>query len=443
MRFFLMTNVSFSQLNLSKDVLQATVDMGFAHASPIQAQAIPYLLQGVDLIGQAMTGTGKTAAFGIPAVEKVDCLNKAIQVLVLCPTRELAVQVASEMTKLAKYKKGVSALAIYGGQSIGIQINALRKGPQIIVGTPGRVIDLMERGVLSFSKVAMVVLDEADEMFDMGFRDDIEFILSGMQQQKQTVLFSATMSPEILQLTKKFQTNPTIVKVAAEKVTAPAIEQFYFDVESPQKTTLLMRLLDQHDPKLAIVFCNTKHKVDDVARALQRAGYRAEGIHGDVRQAKREKIMGKFRSDRIAVLVATDVAARGIDVSDVQMVVNYDIPMERESYVHRIGRTGRAGKTGKAFSFVSRKDFYKFNIIRRFTQANIMRQQAPSEHKTQELRADRMFLTLKKQVERVDKKALGHYPSMVERLIADNHSASDLAAIFLKMAAENHNRIDG
>lgn len=435
-----MTKTNFTDLNLSKEVLQATVDMGFVHSSPIQAQAIPHLLKGCDMVGQAMTGTGKTAAFGIPAIEKVDPANRAVQALVLCPTRELAVQVAAEINKLAKHKRGVTALAIYGGQPIGIQLGALRRGPQIIVGTPGRVMDLMERGNLSFAKVAMVVLDEADEMFDMGFREDIEFILDGMTQTKQTVLFSATMSPEILRLTKRFQTDPVMIKVAAEKVTVPAIEQHYYDVESPHKTDLLMRLLDVHDPKLAIVFCNTKHKVDDVARILQHRGYRAEGIHGDIRQAKREKIMGKFRGDRITVLVATDVAARGIDVSDVQLVVNYDIPMERESYVHRIGRTGRAGKTGLAVSFVARKDAYKFNIIRRFTQANIIRQQPPTQHQAQELQADKIFFSIKQSIDKVDKNNLSNYSTMVEKLMAQNHTAVDLAAVLLKMVSETHSR---
>ena len=428
-----MTKVLFTDLNLSKEVLQATVDMGFTQASPIQGQSIPHLLQGCDLIGQAMTGTGKTAAFGIPVIEKIDTESKAVQALVLCPTRELAMQVASEIAKLSKYKRAIVTLPIYGGQPIEVQIRGLRRGAQIIVGTPGRVMDLMERGLLSFAKVQTVVLDEADEMLNMGFREDIEFILSGMRQSKQVVLFSATMSPEILRLTKKFQNNPTMVKVASEKITAPAIEQCYYEVESHNKTELLMRLIDVQDQQLSIVFCNTKHKVDDVAKALRMNGYRAEGIHGDVRQAKRDKIMDKFRGDRISVLVATDVAARGIDVSDVMMVINYDIPMEPESYVHRIGRTGRAGKTGKALSFVSKKDFYKFNIIRRFTQANIVMERIPSAHQARESQAEKLVGRVK---QNIDKKDFGHYTPMVEKLMAQNHSAVDVAAALLKMISE-------
>jgi ATP-dependent RNA helicase DeaD len=428
-----MTKVAFTDLNLSKEVLQATVDMGFTHASPIQAQAIPHLLQGCDLIGQAMTGTGKTAAFGIPAIEKVDANDRAVQVLVLCPTRELAIQVASEMVKLSKFKRNVTTLPIYGGQPIDVQIRGLRRGAQIVVGTPGRVMDLMDRGLLSFAKVGTVILDEADEMLNMGFREDIEFILKDIKQSKQVVLFSATMSPAILRLTKLFQNNPTMIKVASEKITVPTVEQHYYEVESHNKNELLMRLIDVQDQELSIVFCNTKHKVDDVAKVLRMNGYRAEGIHGDVRQAKRDKIMGKFRGDRISVLVATDVAARGIDVSDVMMVINYDIPMEPESYVHRIGRTGRAGKAGKAISFVAKKDFYKFNIIRRFTQVNIMMQQIPSARQARESQADKLVTRVKMSI---DKKDYGHYAPIVEKLLAQNHSAVDVASALLKMVSE-------
>lgn len=432
-----MTKVAFTELNLSKEILQATVDMGFTHASPIQAEAIPHLLKGCDLTGQAMTGTGKTAAFGIPAIEKIDANNRAVQTLVLCPTRELAIQVASEMVKLSKYKRNITTLPIYGGQPIDVQIRGLRRGAQIIVGTPGRVMDLMDRGLLSFAKVETVILDEADEMLNMGFREDIEFILKDIKHSKQVVLFSATMSPAILRLTKQFQNNPITVKAASEKITVPTTEQHYYEVESHNKNDLLMRLIDVQDQQLTIVFCNTKHKVDDVAKMLHMNGYRAEGMHGDVRQAKREKILGKFRGDRISVLVATDVAARGIDVSDVQMVVNYDIPMEPESYVHRIGRTGRAGKTGKAVSFVSKRDFYKFNLIRRFTQATITPQPIPSIRQAQDSHADRIITRLKQSV---DKKDYGNYSTIVEKLVAQNHSAVDVAAALLKIVSETNHR---
>jgi ATP-dependent RNA helicase DeaD len=370
-------NIKFEELSLSNETLRALKELNFSEAFPIQAQAIPPLLEGHDLIGQAMTGTGKTMAFGLPAIEKIDPENRAVQVLILCPTRELAVQVSVEITKVIKYKKNLYALPIYGGQPIERQLQGLRRNPQIIIGTPGRIKDHMRRGTLRLNGVKMIILDEADEMLDRGFRADIELILKSLQPTRQTVLFSATMSREILELTKRYQTNPTIIKIVQEPTKAPAVEQMYYEVESSTKTDALISLIDHHGPRLSIVFCNTKRKVDEITKQLRAKGFLAEGLHGDIRQAKRDAIMSRFRNDKVTVLVATDVAARGIDVANVEAVFNYEIPQDEKFYVHRIGRTGRAGKTGKAFSLVSRRELYKFRDIERFTKLTATRSQIP------------------------------------------------------------------
>ena len=366
-----MGKLKFEELNLSKELLKAISDIGFKHTTPIQSKSIPEIILGKDIIGQASTGTGKTAAFGLPAIEKIDEELKAVQVIVLCPTRELAIQVSSEMNKFLKYKNNISALPIYGGQPIQIQLFALRKCPKIIIGTPGRTLDHIERGSLKLDKVKMVILDEADEMLDMGFRIDIQQILKCTPNNRQTVLFAATMSREILNLTKKFQINPIMIKVVNEELSANMIEQSYFDIEQSRKTKLLAQLLTEHNPRLSIVFCNTRRNVDAVCNDLRAHGFCSAAIHGDIRQSKRDSIMNKFRNEKVNILVATDVAARGIDVSNVEVVFNYEIPRERESYVHRIGRTGRAGKTGKAISFVSRTEFGKLRDIMRYTNSDI------------------------------------------------------------------------
>ncbi|MFC1894947.1 DEAD/DEAH box helicase [Candidatus Dependentiae bacterium] len=347
--------------------------MGFETATPIQALAIPQLIEGHDVIGQASTGTGKTAAFMLPAIEKIDESNKSTQVLVLCPTRELAMQVAVETNKFLKYKSKIKAVAVYGGQPIYRQLCALRRGAQIVVGTPGRTLDHIERGTLRLDKIKMMILDEADEMLNMGFRQDIEQVLKVTNTSRQTILFSATMSNDILRLTKRYQKNPKIIKVAAEKLSVKSIEQIYFDIEVSRKTDALMDLINSYKPKLSIVFCNTKRKVDKVCRVLNDTGFLAAGIHGDIKQTKRDRIMSRFRQGRVGILVATDVAARGIDVPNIDIVFNYEIPRDVEPYVHRIGRTGRAGKSGKALSLVSRSEFRQLCNIKRYTNTDIAR----------------------------------------------------------------------
>ncbi|MDO1448138.1 DEAD/DEAH box helicase [Rhodocytophaga aerolata] len=373
-----MKKLKFDELSLSDEILQAVTDMGFVEASPIQSEAIPYIMEGRDVIGQAQTGTGKTAAFAIPALEMIDVDDKSVQTLVLCPTRELAVQVAEEFKKLGKYKKQVTSVAIYGGDSIEKQILALRRGVHVVIGTPGRVMDHMERKTLRLDRVKMVVLDEADEMLDMGFREDIESILEQMPDERQTIFFSATMSKPIMQLTKKYQDDPQLVKVVKNELTAQNIEQLFFEVKPRAKVEVMTRLIDLYNLQLMLVFCNTKLRVDEVVEELQIRGYQAEGLHGDLRQQQRNNVMAKFRAGTTTILVATDVAARGIDVEDVDAVFNFDIPLDEEYYVHRIGRTGRAGKAGKAFTFVVGREVQRLRDIQQYTKVKIQRGVIPS-----------------------------------------------------------------
>jgi ATP-dependent RNA helicase DeaD len=371
------TKVLFSQLPISEEMQRAIADMGFKEASPIQAEAIPVALSGRDVMGMAQTGTGKTAAFGIPALEKVDTQLKKVQVLVLCPTRELALQVTDEFEKLAKYKK-IKCVTVYGGDPIERQIRALKVGAHVVVGTPGRVIDHLERGTLQLENVKVAILDEADEMLDMGFREDIEAILEELPFDRQTLLFSATMSKPILAIIQKFQNEPVIIKVVRKELTAENIEQLYYEIKASAKLEVMCRLIDFYNLQLMLVFCNTKKKADEVVAELIERGYKAEAIHGDLNQRQREKVMKQFREGAINILVATDVAARGIDVSGVDAVFNYDIPLDPEYYVHRIGRTGRAGKSGKAFTFVVGREFIRLREIQEYTKKKIERGVVPS-----------------------------------------------------------------
>ncbi|MGX7687362.1 DEAD/DEAH box helicase [Flectobacillus roseus] len=368
----------FDELSLSQEVQQAVADMGFETASPIQSEAIPFILEGRDVIGQAQTGTGKTAAFGIPIVEKVTPFEKVVQGLVLCPTRELAVQVTEELKKIAKHKKGVWVTTVYGGDSIERQIKSLKAGANIVVGTPGRVIDLIERRALKLEYVSKVVLDEADEMLDMGFREDIESILQETPEERQTIFFSATMSKPIMALTSRYQNDPKLVKVVKNEITNSNIEQLYYDVKGKAKMEVMTRLMDFYSVKLSLVFCNQKKRVDEVVEELQLRGYAAEGLHGDLRQAQRTNVMSKFRSGVVNVLVATDVAARGLDVDDVDAVFNYDVPLDEEYYVHRIGRTGRAGKSGKAFTMIVGAERNRLREIMNYTKVKIDKGVIPS-----------------------------------------------------------------
>ena len=345
--------MKFDELNIDERILRAIEDMGFEETSPIQTQAIPAVCEGIDVVGQAQTGTGKTAAYTIPMLMKIDPQKNTPQAIVLSPTRELAVQVAEEIRKLAKYMSDIKVLPVYGGQEIVRQIKSLKTGVQIIVGTPGRVMDHMRRKTVKFDNINMVILDEADEMLDMGFREDMETILTETPEDRQTVMFSATMPKAIMDIARNFQKDARIIKVVRKELTVSNIEQFYYEVRPKNKTEVLCRLIDIYNPRLSVVFCNTKRLVDELISELKGRGYFADGIHGDMKQQQRDRVMDDFRSGKVDILIATDVAARGIDVDDVDMVFNYDIPQDEEYYVHRIGRTGRAGRSGMALSFIS------------------------------------------------------------------------------------------
>ena len=424
-----MEHLRFEDMNISNEICRAVLDMGFEEATPIQSQAIPVILEGKDIIGQSQTGTGKTAAFGIPLLERINPEDRRLQALILCPTRELAIQVSEEFRKLLKYKDNIRVLPIYGGQPIDRQIAALRKGTQVVIGTPGRVMDHMRRRTIKAETVQMMVLDEADEMLDMGFREDIETILAKIPEEHQTLLFSATLSPEILDITKRFQKNPEFIKIVRKELTVPNIEQYYFDVKEKTKLDALCRIIDVYDPKLAMVFCNTKKRVDDLVEMLQGRGYCAEGLHGDLKQAQRDKVMQKFRNGTIEILVATDVAARGIDVDDIDVVFNYDVPQDEEYYVHRIGRTGRAGKAGKAFTFCVGKEIYKLRDIMRYTKTKIQQQKLPTLSDVEEMKTN-IYLEKIKGI--IEEGHLTKYIHLVDRLMEEDYTSIDIAAALLK-----------
>jgi ATP-dependent RNA helicase DeaD len=428
-----MLKKNFADFDLSHEMNKAITEMGFEEATPIQSLAIGPILAGADIIGQAQTGTGKTAAFGIPILDRIEPAQKKVQALILCPTRELAVQIAEELKLLSKYKKDIRILPVYGGQPIERQIAALQRGVQVVVGTPGRVRDHMERKTLRLEQVRTAVLDEADEMLDMGFVDEMKFILGAIQAQHQTLLFSATMPKAIMSLSRAFQNQPELIRVVHEDLTVPGVEQNYFEVKEFQKTEILARLIDIHDLKRALIFCNTKIRVDELVEKLQARGYAASGLHGDMKQTLRDRVMNQFRSGRLEILVATDVAARGLDVNDIEVVVNYDVPRDEEYYVHRIGRTARAGKSGRAFTFVAGREMGKLAEIQKFAKTRIRRQRVPSVDDVEEIRNGAVFKKIRQIMET---ECEGKYVAMVEKLTGDDHSSLDVAAALLKMAME-------
>lgn len=426
---------TFYELGLSHDLIRAISNMGFEEATPIQEQTIPIAMQGRDLIGQAQTGTGKTAAFGIPLVEKITTDSDQIQGIVITPTRELAIQVAEELNKIGQYKE-IRTLPIYGGQDINRQIKALKKKPQIIVGTPGRLMDHMRRKTIRLNRIATVVLDEADEMLNMGFIEDIEAILQEIPADRQTLLFSATMPKPIQTLAGRFMNNPQIVAIKVKEVTVPNIEQQYMEVPEKQKFDVLTRLLDIQSPELAIVFGRTKRRVDELAEALNKRGYSSEGIHGDLTQSKRDSVMRQFKEGIIDVLVATDVAARGLDISGVTHVYNFDIPQDPESYVHRIGRTGRAGKTGLAITLVTPREIDHLKLIESVTKRKMDRKPVPSAAEAIE---GLQRLTIDNLMRVVDEGDFQHYKRVAEDLLADTDSVALLAAALKLLTKEPDN----
>jgi ATP-dependent RNA helicase DeaD len=426
-----MESVKFEELQLDDRILRAVADMGFEEASPIQAKSIPVQMEGVDMIGQAQTGTGKTAAFGIPLLQKIDPKNKKLQAVALCPTRELAIQVAEEIRSLAKYMHGIKVLPIYGGQDIVRQIKGLKDGTQIIIGTPGRVMDHMRRKTVKFDQVHTVIMDEADEMLNMGFLEDMETILSQLPTERQTIMFSATMPPEIQKIAESFQKDPQVIRVVKKELTVPKVTQYYYEVKPRTKVEVMCRLLDLYAPKLSVAFCNTKKQVDELVDELQGRGYFAEGLHGDLKQIQRDRVMNSFRNGRTEILVATDVAARGIDVDDVEAVFNYDIPQDDEYYVHRIGRTGRAGRTGIAFSFVVGREVYKLRDIQRYCKTKIIPQAVPSLDDITEIKAEKILEQAGCVMNEMDLSPVVHI--LEKKLLEEDYTSLELAAALLRM----------
>ncbi|MDR3288156.1 MAG: DEAD/DEAH box helicase [Peptococcaceae bacterium] len=426
---------AFGDIVLSKQVLQALSEMGFEEPSPIQKEALPLALEGQDIIGQAQTGTGKTAAFGIPMVEKVNPKFQAVQAIVVTPTRELAVQVSEEIAKIGKYRH-IKLLPIYGGQSIDRQIRALRYGAQVVVGTPGRVIDHLNRGTLKLQYVKTVVLDEADEMLDMGFIDDVETILKAVPvEERQISLYSATMPLEIKKLANTYMKNPQIITVSRDELTVPLIEQFFYETRDKVKVDALCRIIDSEEIGQAIIFCRTKRGADELVAALDARGYYASALHGDLSQQQRDRVMKKFRDGKTELLVATDVAARGLDIDKVTHVINFDVPQDPESYVHRIGRTGRAGRKGQAMTLITPREYRQLRLIEQLIQTRIRRRELPSlsdisEHQTENMRNQLIKL--------MKSNRLGTYRSIVNGLL-DDYDSIDVAAAALKFAIEGPN----
>ena len=420
--------VKFQDLGISPATMKALKRMGFEEATPIQAETIPLSLQNKDLIGQAQTGTGKTAAFGVPLVDKIDVANEVIQGIIIAPTRELAIQVSEELYKIG-YGKRTRVLSIFGGQDINRQIRALKKNPHIIVGTPGRILDHINRKTLRLDNVQTVILDEADEMLNMGFIDDIEAILSKIPTERQTLLFSATMPGPIRKMAERFMKDPEVVKVKAKEMTVPLIEQYYIETQEKTKFDILTRLLDIQSPELAIIFGRTKRRVDELSEALNLRGYTAEGIHGDLSQAKRMSVLRKFKEGTIDVLVATDVAARGLDISGVTHVYNFDIPQDPESYVHRIGRTGRAGKEGVAITFITYRERSYLQVVEKTTKRKMEKMIPPTVDQAIE---GQQKAVMEKISQIIEENNLDSYRNAADDLL-EQKDASTVVAAVLKM----------
>jgi ATP-dependent RNA helicase DeaD len=425
-----MEKLPFDQLGVSPEILKAVAKMGFEEASPIQTAVIPVGLTGRDIVGQSSTGSGKTAAFAIPAIERVDPAKRAVQVLILCPTRELAVQVAEETGRLAFFKKGIREVPIYGGQSYDRQFRALESGVQIVIGTPGRVMDHMDRGTLRLDALKMVVLDEADRMLDMGFRDDIEKILSAVPAQRQLFFFSATMPRVIQDLIKRYSKDPAWIQIESLAQNAPQVDQIYFEVDRRSKIEALTRLIDVHDFRYGIIFCSTKIMVDDLDEHMHARGYAVDRLHGDITQAQRTRVMEKFRERKFEFLIATDVAARGLDVDDLEVVFNFDLPNDSEDYTHRIGRTGRAGKSGRAFTFVSGQEIYKLQHMIRYAKLKIRRERLPSLDEVEEARANVFFEKIRSALEAKEFKP---HDRMIDRLLDQGYASTDISSALIHL----------
>ncbi|MDO7787452.1 DEAD/DEAH box helicase [Desulforamulus aquiferis] len=421
----------FGELELDPKIVDGLIEMGFEEPTPIQQLAVPLVLAGYDIIGQAQTGTGKTAAFGIPLSQKIDFKRRGVQAIIITPTRELAIQVGEEISKIGRYRR-IRALPIYGGQSIDRQIRSLRQGVQVVVGTPGRLLDHLRRQTLKLDQVNLVILDEADEMLDMGFVDDIEDILKHTPNERQTLLFSATMPEEISRLAHRYMTEPRYVTVSKANLTVPQIEQVFYEAPEKHKLEALCRLLDITEITQGIVFCRTKRGVDELVAGLQARGYTAVSLHGDLSQQQRNTVMRQFRSGEVELLVATDVAARGLDIEGVSHVINYDIPQDPEFYVHRIGRTGRAGRSGVAITIITPREYRQLRLIENIIKTKIRRERLPSIADVAERQREGIKDRL---LQIIEEGKLGYYRSIVDSLV-DEYDPIDIAAAALKLSLD-------
>ena len=427
----------FSELGLPDTLLAAIETLGYERPSPIQAMSIPPALLGKDLVGLSATGSGKTAAFTLPALAKLDVKQGYPQVLILCPTRELAVQVCEEVHRLGAKMNGLHATPVYGGAPIDRQLRALRSGAQLVVGTPGRLLDHLRRGSFDASRIKMAILDEADRMLDMGFKDEMDELLAALPADRQTLFFSATMNPGVSRLIQKFGNSPEVIQIEQKARTVSTVEQSYFEVRQRSKVEVLSRILDMNPPRLGIIFCNTKRSVDECTEDLVYRGYAADRLHGDITQQMRERVLKRFRDGAVEILVATDVAARGLDIEEIDIVFNYDLPTDPEDYVHRIGRTGRAGRSGRAVSFVYGREIYRLQSIERYTRSVIKRERIPSVEQVEGRRADLIFDDLK---ERLESGKFDSYQDNIDRLLEQGHTPTDIAGALVTMIREASGR---
>jgi ATP-dependent RNA helicase DeaD len=430
-------DTKFTDLGLRAELIEGIHRLGFESPSPIQAETIPTALSGADIVGLSQTGSGKTAAFGLPALNMIDVDLKQTQVLVLCPTRELAVQVCEEINRLASALKGFTSVPVYGGAPIDRQMRALRKGAHIVVGTPGRVMDHLRRKTLRTDAISLCILDEADRMLDMGFREDMEIILGDMPENRQTLFFSATMNRGVEGLIRTFSKNPKEISIERKALTVDTIEQTYYEVRNRSKIEVLCRLLDLEINPRGIVFCNTKQMVEDATEALTARGYVADRIHGDITQANRERVIKRFKDGSVELLVATDVAARGLDIDDVDIVFNYDLPHDPEDYVHRIGRTGRAGRSGKSVTFVYGRDIYRLEAIERYTRQVVKRMPIPSLEDVEGRKADKVFNQVRSSLETGTFK---RHDDLVDRLLDAGHTPTDIASALFDLLGNDEGR---
>jgi ATP-dependent RNA helicase DeaD len=434
---FCMDTPPFSELGLPDDLLAAIETLGYERPSPIQWKAIPPALEGRDILGLSATGSGKTAAFALPALASIDVKKAYPQVLILCPTRELAVQVCEEVHRLGAKKVGLQATPVYGGAPIDRQLRALRSGAQLVVGTPGRLLDHLRRGSFDASRIKMAILDEADRMLDMGFKEEMDEVLAALPKERQILFFSATMNPGVSRFIKKFGNNPELIEIEQKAMTVSTVEQAYYEVRQRSKVEVLSRILDMNPPRLGIIFCNTKRSVDECTEDLVNRGYAADRLHGDITQQMRERVLKRFRDGAVELLVATDVAARGLDIDEIDIVFNYDLPTDPEDYVHRIGRTGRAGRSGRAVSFVFGREIYRLQAIERYTRQVIKREKIPSVEQVEGRRADIIFESLK---ERLETGGFDSYQENIDRLLEQGHTPTDIAGALITMLRESNGR---